>query len=555
MPVDARPTPAWVTEFMAALRTMLALGAEMSTRTTRDGILGVARTHVPAGGGLRFHGLYLVVDPDAGHVTWSGPTSLTSELDALAGDDGSVHGAPDTWTWATSMRDGAAHLGYLVVAGATEPTASDRLLVDVLTQQTAAALRSLQQATHVLDADRARVVLGARLDSAVKDLTRRTDAHDLLTAAAIAGDTAELARSVHVLTQLPAAIVDQFGHRQVSGKDDVASEEWTTVQMPTARKLQAAARAGRSVWVAELLVAAAKSGSAVLGGVVLLDDAHRAGEFESYVLECSAALLAAELGHRRSLAEIGMRLRSELVVDLVEGLDDGDAYARAALLGHDLHRPHQVAVIRCEGDPERSSIGGALRGAASQVGATPLVGQRRGLLIAVLQPGADALELHRRLGQVKGVRAVSLGLGTTANGPAQMPRAYGEALKALRLRERSLAPDGGTDFAELGLYQILEDHDSGGAVDVFVRRWLGPLIDYDAARHAELVRTLSHFLDCGGSYDRAAGSLDIHRSTLRYRLRRIHELGGLDLGDVETRLNLHLATRAWRVLDVTQAVS
>ncbi|MFD5828630.1 helix-turn-helix domain-containing protein [Lentzea sp. NPDC060358] len=40
----------------------------------------------------------------------------------------------------------------------------------------------------------------------------------------------------------------------------------------------------------------------------------------------------------------------------------------------------------------------------------------------------------------------------------------------------------------------------------------------------------------------------IHRSTLRYRLGRIREITGFDLADVETRLNVHVAVRAWQVL-------
>ncbi|WP_369803893.1 helix-turn-helix domain-containing protein [Mycobacterium sp. 1274761.0] len=40
----------------------------------------------------------------------------------------------------------------------------------------------------------------------------------------------------------------------------------------------------------------------------------------------------------------------------------------------------------------------------------------------------------------------------------------------------------------------------------------------------------------------------IHRSTLRYRLARISELTGYDLRNVNTRFNLHAATRAWRFL-------
>jgi len=37
---------------------------------------------------------------------------------------------------------------------------------------------------------------------------------------------------------------------------------------------------------------------------------------------------------------------------------------------------------------------------------------------------------------------------------------------------------------------------------------------------------------------------------LRYRLRRIRELTNLDLADVDTRLNLHLATRAWKFINL-----
>ena len=48
--------------------------------------------------------------------------------------------------------------------------------------------------------------------------------------------------------------------------------------------------------------------------------------------------------------------------------------------------------------------------------------------------------------------------------------------------------------------------------------------------------TLAQYLDCGGNYDQAAAALVIHRSTLRYRLRRIRELTNLDLADVDGRI-------------------
>ena len=64
----------------------------------------------------------------------------------------------------------------------------------------------------------------------------------------------------------------------------------------------------------------------------------------------------------------------------------------------------------------------------------------------------------------------------------------------------------------------------------------------------QLVLTLSEFLDHGGSYSASATALSVHRNTLKYRLRRIKDVSGHDLGVPDTVFNLQLATRAWRTL-------
>ena len=42
--------------------------------------------------------------------------------------------------------------------------------------------------------------------------------------------------------------------------------------------------------------------------------------------------------------------------------------------------------------------------------------------------------------------------------------------------------------------------------------------------------------------------MSVHRSTLKYRLKRIREVSGHDLAIPDTQFNLQLATRAWRTL-------
>jgi sugar diacid utilization regulator len=536
---------------LAAMRGLFVLTNLMLTADGQDEILQLAVGSLPSLGAYLLLGVYLAA-PGTGeaphHVSWWGPPSVISELDMLAGADATLEvAAGSQWIWASSMRSTSGHQGYLVVSAETEPSPSERFLLSMLAEQTATALTTAQEIATLLATSEARAQLNARLEASVTEWSRRARAYELMTEAAIGGNVSDLAKATSSLTHLPVAIVDQFGYLLADAEAGTVRDVWAHVRLPSHRNLIAAAHAGKPVRQAKLLLAAAKPGSNVLGAVVLLDAAHTAGEFESYVLERAAALLTGELAHQRALVEMELRLRRELVVELVEGLDDDEACTRAALVGHDLHQPHQVAAIRCDGDLDRSWIEIALRQAGSPDGSSPLVGRSGGLLLAILQSGAQAQRLHEGLKQIRADVSSSIGLGSEAHGPSELPRSYAEALRALRVRERSPEPDGGSNFSELGLYQVLEDRERGGALDTFIRHWLGALLDYDRARHAEMVNTLARFLDCGGNYDLAAQSLLIHRSTLRYRLRRIRDLGDMDLSDVETRLNLHVATRAWRV--------
>jgi len=76
------------------------------------------------------------------------------------------------------------------------------------------------------------------------------------------------------------------------------------------------------------------------------------------------------------------------------------------------------------------------------------------------------------------------------------------------------------------------------------RRVLGPLLDYDAEQHTDLVHTVRVFLECSGSPTRAAKELHVHVNTLRYRIGRAGELLGADLTEFTDQLDVYLALRA-----------
>jgi len=61
------------------------------------------------------------------------------------------------------------------------------------------------------------------------------------------------------------------------------------------------------------------------------------------------------------------------------------------------------------------------------------------------------------------------------------------------------------------------------------------LLAYDAQHNTALVETLRAWLDAFGDVAAAAASVYVHPNTFRYRLRRLAEVGGIDLGDPEAR--------------------
>ncbi|MFF0145520.1 DNA-binding PucR family transcriptional regulator [Amycolatopsis sulphurea] len=97
---------------------------------------------------------------------------------------------------------------------------------------------------------------------------------------------------------------------------------------------------------------------------------------------------------------------------------------------------------------------------------------------------------------------------------------------------------------EVGVHQLLLAGASPDLRRAVRRRRLGPLLDYDAEQHSNLVHTVRVYLECSGSPTRAAKVLHIHVNTLRYRIGRAAELLGADLTDFATQVDVYLALTA-----------
>jgi DNA-binding PucR family transcriptional regulator len=190
----------------------------------------------------------------------------------------------------------------------------------------------------------------------------------------------------------------------------------------------------------------------------------------------------------------------------------------------------------------------AVRRAAADLQVGSLLAARPGdvIVLADAEPSWDrfrasvAAELH-------GGRC-RIGVGGRCADLSEFPRSCREAELALRIQKAARGRDQVTLFEHLGVYQILGTTADPSSMEAFVHEWLGALLDYDMVHGMQLVVTLSEYLERGGNYDSSARALSVHRSTLKYRLKRIREVSGHDLGLPDTQFNLQLATRAWRTL-------
>jgi DNA-binding PucR family transcriptional regulator len=551
---DAEPE---LRDQLSTLRALLVLSMLMTETTDEGQILHLATTCVPSLGRCRVGGVHL-------HGAWQAPTSsglptaarrqLEPQLAALGTRGGQLSMGGQGWAWAFPLRGTGGHAGHLIIGASEPPTKTEQFLLRALVQQTGAAIGNAR--LHAKERATSNELKRTNLarEQTIGALERTMQIHARLTRVAVEAEGQEgIARAIHELTGYPVAVEDRFGNlRAWAGpnrpdpypKDTPARRE----------QLLGRAREGRPVRAGGRLFVVARPRDDILGVLALVDPAGTAGGEDLVALEHGATVLAMELARLRSLAEAELRLRRDLVEELLGGTDDDMALARAQALGYDLERPHRVVVVEGQGrTADDEQFFHAVRRAARDHDVGSLI-VARGDAVVVLADGTPSWENFRAavLAELGGGRC-RIGVGGPCERPGEFPRSYREAQLALKVQRTTRGREGATVFGELGVYRILSELQDPATLERFVRDLLGPLLDYDARKGSELVRTLTQYLECGGNWDATAAALSLARSSFKYRLQRIRELLGHDFADPETQFNLQLATRAWQILQSLRA--
>jgi DNA-binding PucR family transcriptional regulator len=307
----------------------------------------------------------------------------------------------------------------------------------------------------------------------------------------------------------------------------------------------------------------------VLGSIwAVTDTPLDAGRTEA--LAEAARVIAVRLAHHRLIADLRRRQRESTMALLLRGGADAvEAGRRLELDGPAFRLAAIAAAPSAAAQPAAQLPGGkdaggkdallercatALRQQLSMTRTAAAIARIGDTVYAVIPGSADDAEslaaLRRLLLTTRGTarphspEQVAIGMSGPVASLTDLGQAREEADRVLQALAGTRSHDGCAEVGEVGLaVTMLRLADLESARRAGRRSVLDDIDDYDAAHAASYGQTLRVYLASFGDPTEASRARGVHTNTLRYRLRRLHELFDLDVADADTRFALMVDIR------------
>jgi len=292
-----------------------------------------------------------------------------------------------------------------------------------------------------------------------------------------------------------------------------------------------------------------RRGGAPIAWLTVISAGEELGDFERLCARQASIVVGLELMRERVVRETERRLAGDLLADALGGRLDADEL-RGRLRAFGVGSRAAMLVFELD-DPQGAET--ALEQALVDAGIPALVatgsaGGRHLLCAVVDAEAADPLDAARRARDALAGGPGRNGVRAAASRPASvgaLRRAFHEARCAL---EATSIADGEApavaSHRDLGAFTLLLALQDDDALRLYSDGLLEPIERTEGEYGDELLRSLEAFIENNGNWERAARQLFCHRHTLRYRIRKIEELTGRDLGRATDRIELWLALRA-----------
>ncbi len=292
------------------------------------------------------------------------------------------------------------------------------------------------------------------------------------------------------------------------------------------------------------------------------------GDMSLLVTEHAATICGVILGRERVVAAAARQVRDDLVEGLLlgSGRENGEVGRWARHLGYDSTRDHRILAVAFE-VAASARAGSALAGSTGAQGkrvaaavehffATRVPGAissiREDEVVVVMPEGGrphhGAEEAARmsasclaRMRDLFPETVLTIGIGGACRDPADIARSYGQARRTIDAVVRLGRQGQVVAFEDLGIHRLLLQVPELAELRSFATEILGKLGGQERQRGTELLTTLACYFRENNSPQRTARSLHVHPNTVAYRIRRIQEITGLQLGSYRDRLMAQVA--------------
>ena len=303
------------------------------------------------------------------------------------------------------------------------------------------------------------------------------------------------------------------------------------------------------------------------------------GDFSDYdriILHHVVTVTALELVKKKAVAETEKRLAGDFFDELIASdLYEEEIARRLAFFGLDPDAEHLIMLVDIDGF--KAFLNGAAEREETVVqdikerlhwAVDEFLARRESLFISASRsdsvvvlvqmaasagtPGVMGLaeEMQSAIGQMLPEITVSIGLGRPHKSLVDLRQSYYEALYAIRIRKLKGGLGVIASFDDLGSYGLLLGLQDTLSLEVFYDSVLGRLHEYDEQNSSDLVKSLACFLEANGHWAPAARDLYLHRHSLRYRMKRVEEITGRDLGSSQDRMEFWLALKAKELMEL-----
>ncbi|MFA5536828.1 MAG: helix-turn-helix domain-containing protein [Bacillota bacterium] len=303
------------------------------------------------------------------------------------------------------------------------------------------------------------------------------------------------------------------------------------------------------------------AGNGALGELILLTE-QEILELEQTTLEAISQVIAIQMAFEKELLSIERQYRDEFVYDVLHNniSTRQTMIRRGKFWGWDLHAPYSVIIIKPSVEKKihigvtLEKIYSLISSFVAKVEGVDLSLSENEIVLLFRQMAEDREHKQFVLDKLKDINtlikeklAVSLNIGVgSIQNSMELYRSYHEAKQAILVRECLGDTECISFYEDSGIMRLLL---SVGEYQLktFAYEHLGPLLNLDKANSEELITTLNVYFDNDEELGQASKALFIHLNTLKYRLNKIQELLGINLKNLENKLNLFFALKCYKI--------